>query len=137
MSQNTQDFSMYISITVLLKYQQWLGIKCHFFILPIISVRKLQVAIEAKLVDFHKKNPIKSVKAYMLNIKHYVSEEIIFLSIFFFPILFLHYGFHGNQNKQAVGENKNSAECGVSPACSLSQNRGKPLNLYHSRETRA
>ena len=39
------DFSRNISIKVLLKYLQWLGSKCYFSILPIVSLWKLQAAI--------------------------------------------------------------------------------------------
>ena len=44
-----EDFSRNISIEVLIKYLQWLGCKCHFSVLPIINVWKLQVAIATKL----------------------------------------------------------------------------------------
>ena len=45
-----EDFSVNISIKVLLKYLQWLGSKCHFSTLPIISIWKLQVVIAFKLI---------------------------------------------------------------------------------------
>ena len=44
-----EDFSRNISIKVLLKYLQWLGRKCHFSILFIISLWKLRFAIATKL----------------------------------------------------------------------------------------